>query len=79
MASRRAPDWTLLFWRRVKADLKGCGIDADVSDRIEMEIFRKFSFVSTAAACGSYYGVTIGDIQQEGIYRDTVSGALHRD
>jgi 2-dehydropantoate 2-reductase len=55
----------------VKADLKGCGIDADVSDRIETEIFRKFSFVSTAAACGSYYGVTIGDIQHEGIYRDT--------
>lgn len=59
---------------RVKADLKGCGIEADVSGRIEIEIFRKFSFVSTAAACGAYYGVTIGDIQQEGMYRDTFLG-----
>ncbi|HSN58261.1 MAG TPA: 2-dehydropantoate 2-reductase [Clostridiaceae bacterium] len=58
----------------VKADLKGCGIDANVSDRIEMEIFRKFSFVSAAAACGSYYGVTIGEIQHEGVYRDTFLG-----
>ncbi|MBP1744437.1 MAG: 2-dehydropantoate 2-reductase [Firmicutes bacterium] len=55
----------------IKADLKGCGIDVAVSDRIEADIFRKFSFVSTAAACGAYYGITLGDIQHEGIYRDT--------
>jgi 2-dehydropantoate 2-reductase len=58
----------------VKADLKICGIDAHVSDCIETEIFRKFSFVSAAAACGSYYGVTIGDIQHEGVCRDTFLG-----
>lgn len=58
----------------VTADLKGCGIVAAVSDRIEIEIFRKFSFVSTAAACGAYYNITLGDIQREGIYRDTFLG-----
>jgi len=58
----------------VKADLQGCGIDAAVSDKIETEIFRKFSFVSTAAACGAYYGVTMGDMQREGIYREAFLG-----
>lgn len=58
----------------IKADLKGCGIDAAISDRIESEIFRKFSFVSTAAACGAYYDITLGDIQHEGRYRETFLG-----
>jgi 2-dehydropantoate 2-reductase len=58
----------------VKADLKGCGIDATISGSIETEIFRKFSFVSTCAACGAYYDISVGEIQQPGIYRDTFLG-----
>jgi len=58
----------------IKSDLKNCGIDASVSDRIGSEIFRKFSFVSTAAAFGAYYGISLGDIQHKGIYRETFLG-----
>ncbi|HEY5576369.1 MAG TPA: 2-dehydropantoate 2-reductase [Clostridiaceae bacterium] len=58
----------------IKSDLKSCGIDASISDRIESDIFRKFSFVSTAAACGAYYDITLGDIQHEGRYRETFLG-----
>lgn len=58
----------------VKADLRGCGIDAAISDKIETEIFRKFSFVSTAAACGAYYGITMGDMQRDGKYREAFLG-----
>jgi 2-dehydropantoate 2-reductase len=65
-------DSSLLYG--IKADLKDCGIDAAISDRIESEIFRKFSFVSTAAACGAYYDITLGDIQHEGRYRETFLG-----
>lgn len=57
-----------------ESDLRGCGIDAAVSGRIEAEIFRKFSFVSTAAACGAYYGIKVGDMQRVGQYRDNFLG-----
>jgi len=62
------------FLEGVKDDLTGCGINATISVSIETEIFRKFSFVSTCAACGAYYDISVGYIQQPGIYRDTFLG-----
>jgi 2-dehydropantoate 2-reductase len=58
----------------VTSDLGGAGIDAAVSGEIETEVFRKFSFVSTAAACGAYYGITMGGMQRPGRCRDTFLG-----
>ncbi len=60
-----------LILKEIKNTLVKCGIDAEVSDKIENEIFKKFSLVSTCAACGTYYDITAGSIQNEKKYRDT--------
>lgn len=59
------------FLEDIKADLVDSGIDAVISDKIEYEIFKKFSFVSSCAACGIYYDITAGSIQSMERYRNT--------
>jgi len=55
----------------IKNTLTDCGITAVLSDKIETEIFKKFSFVSTCAACGAYYDIPVGPMQKVGKYRAT--------
>lgn len=55
----------------VAQDLNDSGILGIVSDDIKRDAMQKFSFVSPMAACGLYYDVEAGPIQQEGKERDT--------
>ena len=55
----------------IKNTLIDCGINAVLSDKIENEVFKKFSFVSTCAACGAYYDIPVGPMQEVGKYRET--------
>ena len=55
----------------IKNTLIDCGIDAILSDKIETEVFKKFSFVSPCAACGAFYDIPIGPMQKVGKYRET--------
>jgi 2-dehydropantoate 2-reductase len=48
------------------ADLNQSGITANVSDNIRRDALQKFTFVSPMAACGAFYDVTAGGMQQEG-------------
>jgi 2-dehydropantoate 2-reductase len=50
----------------VARDLNDSGILGIVSDDIKRDALQKFSFVSPMAACGLYYNVEAGKIQQEG-------------
>jgi len=58
----------------VENDLNNCGINAVLSNDIEKEIFRKFSFVSASNAFSLKYDVPIRLIQEEGEYRDILKG-----
>jgi len=55
----------------IKNTLCDCGIDATVSDNIERDTFKKFTFISAFASCAAYFDVSAGPIQQEGKYRQT--------
>lgn len=58
-------------FEQIKADLEACGIKTVLSDNIKRDAFRKFSYVSPAAACGQYYGIAAGPMQHPGKERDT--------
>lgn len=51
--------------------LKNCGIDVIVSEKIERDTFKKFSFISSYASCGAYYDIPAKAMQQSGKYRQT--------
>ena len=55
----------------VKNTLCDCGIDTIVSDNIQRDTFKKFTFISSFASCAAYYDITAKAIQQEGKYRET--------
>jgi len=55
----------------IKNDLNACGITAIVSESIQRDTFKKFTFISAFAACASYYDITAGFIKQEGVFRQT--------
>lgn len=55
----------------IKNALCDSGIDAIVSDNIERDTFKKFTFISSYASCGAYYDIPAGAMQQEGKYRQT--------
>lgn len=56
---------------RVAKDLNDSGIIGIVSNDIRRDALQKFSFISPMAACGAYYDVNAGGIQQTGKVRDT--------
>lgn len=51
---------------QIAAELNACGIDTKVSPAIEVDMFKKFAFISPFAGADSYYDVNAGLLQQEG-------------
>lgn len=60
----------------IKTDLDESGIAGEVSDNIERDALRKFSFVSPQGAAGLYYNTTIGAVQSPGEIRDCFAGLI---
>ena len=61
---------TLPVLEKVRDDLSAAGIEGILSDNIERDAMRKFSYVSPQGACGLYYDVPIGAVQKPGEIRD---------
>ena len=61
---------------RVRDDLCSSGIEGILSDNIERDSMRKFSYVSPQGACGLYYNVPAGAIQQQGEIRECFAGLI---
>ena len=61
---------------RVRDDLCSAGIEGILSDNIERDSMRKFSYVSPQGACGLYYDVPAGAIQQQGEIRECFEGLI---
>jgi 2-dehydropantoate 2-reductase len=55
----------------IKNTLCDCGINTIVSDNIQRDTFKKFTFISSFASCAAYYDIEAKEIQQEGKYRHT--------
>ena len=55
---------------KVRDDLCDSGIEGILSDNIERDALRKFSYVSPQGACGLYYDVPVGAVQKPGEVRD---------
>ena len=62
--------------REIEADLIESGITGVLSDNIVRDALLKFSYVSPQGACGLYYNVPSGDIQQPGEIRDCFAGLI---
>jgi 2-dehydropantoate 2-reductase len=60
----------------IKTDLDGSGIDGVLSDNIERDALRKFSFVSPQGAIGLYYNVSLGAAQVPGEIRECFAGLV---
>ena len=60
----------------IKTDLDESGIAGELSDNIERDALRKFSFVSPQSAAGLYYNTTIGAVQSPGEIRDCFAGLI---
>ena len=71
LGARKGIDLDSVVLNNIKNTLIDCGIDAILSNNIESEIFKKFSVVSSCAACGAYYDITAGQIQEEEKYKQT--------
>lgn len=61
---------------KIKDDLDESGIEGVLSDNIERDALRKFSFVSPQGAAGLYYNTTIGAAQVPGEIRDCFAGLI---
>ncbi len=61
---------------KVRDDLNDAGIRGILSDNIERDAMRKFSYVSPQGACGLYYNVAAGEIQKPGEVRDCFAGLV---
>lgn len=61
---------------QVRDDLCAAGIKGILSDNIERDALRKFSYVSPQGACGLYYDVPIGAVQKPGEERDCFAGLV---
>ena len=61
---------------KIKDDLDESGIEGVLSDNIERDALRKFSFVSPQGAVGLYYNTTIGAAQAPGEIRDCFAGLI---
>lgn len=61
---------------KIRDDLCGSRIEGILSDNIERDCLRKFSYVSPQGACGLYYDVPAGAVQQDGEIRDCFAGLI---
>ena len=61
---------------KVRDDLCDAGIEGILSDNIERDAMRKFSYVSPQGACGLYYDVAVGGMQKPGEARDCFAGLV---
>ena len=61
---------------RIRDDLCGSRIEGILSDNIERDTLRKFSYVSPQGACGLYYDVPVGAVQKPGEIRDCFAGLI---
>ena len=61
---------------KIRDDMCASGIDGILSDNIERDAMRKFSYVSPQGACGLYYNVPVGGVQREGEIRDCFAGLI---
>ena len=61
---------------RVRDDLCSSGIEGILSDSIERDCLRKFSYVSPQGAAGLYYDVPAGAFQKQGEMRDCFAGLV---
>ena len=60
----------------IKTDLDESGITGVLSDNIERDALRKFSFVSPQGAVGLYYNISLGAVQVPGKIRDCFTGLV---
>lgn len=74
--SDKSAEYEELFCR-IHDDMTAAGIDCIVSDNIERDALRKFSYVSPQGACGLYYGIACGPMQHPGEERDLFAGLVH--
>ncbi len=61
---------------QIENDLKNSQIEAVNSDFIERDTFAKLTLISPYASCGAFYNVTLGEMQKNGVIRDTLVGLL---
>lgn len=71
----RSEEFNDLFCR-IRNDLTEAGIECIVSDNIERDALRKFSYVSPQGACGLRYGIPAGPMQHPGEERDCFAGLV---
>ena len=69
-------DKVIPLLERVRDDLCSSGIEGILSDNIERDCLRKFSYVSPQGACGLYYDVPAGAFQEQGEIRDCFAGLI---
>jgi len=62
--------------RKIRDDLCASGIEGVLSDNIERDALRKFSFVSPQGAIGLYYNVSGGAVQTPGEIRECFKGLV---
>ena len=62
---------------KIKKDLDDSDIMGVLSDNIKKDALLKFSYVSAQSACGTYYDVPTGPMQQPGEIRDCFAGLIH--
>lgn len=55
---------------KVKDDLISSGIDGILSENIERDTYKKYSFISSYAACGAFYDCTAKEMQDPGEIHD---------
>ena len=72
----KRPEYEELFCR-IQEDMTAAGIDCIVSDDIEKDALRKFSYVSPQGACGLYYDIATGPMQRPGKERELFAGLVH--
>ena len=65
------------LFSKIHEDLTEAGIKCIVSDNIERDALRKFSYVSPHGACGLYYGTAVGAMHHPGEERDCFAGLAH--
>lgn len=73
---RDAKDYTPKL-EAVDADLKAAGIVSLLTDNIQRDALKKFSYVSPAATCGQFYDADAGPMQEPGEIRDTFAALIH--
>lgn len=61
---------------KIRDDLISSGIKGIVSDNIERDALRKFSYVSPQGAVGLYYNVSVGAAQKPGEIRECFAGLI---